>query len=123
MSARVLILEDDLVLAEMFVYLLESSGFEVKKAATAGEALALAPAFLPKIMLVDISLPDGNGLDVLESLRKDARLSGLRAFVMSTQKSRAYRERAAELGALAYWAKPFEPQALVADVEKAAALP
>lgn len=123
MKARVLVLEDDRVLAEMIEYLLESSGFEVKIAATTAEALSLGPAFQPKIMLVDITLPDGNGLDVLEQFRKDARLSGLRAFVMSTQRLKASRERAEALGALAYWAKPFEPTALVADVEKAASLP
>lgn len=121
MKTRVLVLEDDLVLAEMIEYLLADNGFEVRKAATAENGLALAPIFRPQIMLIDISLPDGDGLDVLERLRNDPRLSNLRAFIVSSYKSKATRVRAETLGALSYWTKPFESQALLAVVQEAAA--
>ena len=123
MSARILILEDDAVLSEMLRYLLETKGFQVKTAASGQDALALASEFKPRVLLLDIMLPDGNGLDFLEKLRLDAAQAALRVFVMSTVKSKSMRERAESLGALVYVAKPFEPHAFVAQIEKAAALP
>lgn len=121
MSAPILVLEDDETLSQMLVFLLEHNGFQVRAAATLREARRLANELRPVLMVIDVRLPDGNGLDLLESLRGDPATSGLKAVVMSTEDSKALKTRAQALGAVAFWHKPFEIKDLVAQVKSVAA--
>jgi two-component system, NtrC family, nitrogen regulation response regulator NtrX len=68
MSARVLLVEDSPMINGALKLLLESGGFEVALATTAAEALALGASQRADVMLLDISLPDADGLSVLADL-------------------------------------------------------
>ena len=69
MRARVLVVEDSVLVTDALTILLESQGHEVRVAATVAEALAVGRAGLPDVVLLDLSLPDGDGLEVLQGLR------------------------------------------------------
>lgn len=68
-----LVLEDDVTLAKAYQRVLESLGYEVSLAHRIDEARGLIRDKAPDLMLVDIDLPDGNGLDLMAELRNDTR--------------------------------------------------
>jgi len=68
-AARILIVEDSPLVTDAFCILFSESGYDVDVAATVAEAIVRGTANTADIMLLDLSLPDGNGLEVLEALR------------------------------------------------------
>lgn len=70
---RVLVVDDNRDEAESLAALLELSGYAVKVATGAGEALALLPEFDPQCLMVDIDMPGMSGIDLSEQLRKSQR--------------------------------------------------
>jgi DNA-binding response OmpR family regulator len=69
-AARILIVEDSTLVTDAFSILFSETGYEVDVAATVAEAIELGTANRADILLLDLSLPDGHGLEVLEALRK-----------------------------------------------------
>ncbi|MBI4060439.1 MAG: response regulator [Elusimicrobia bacterium] len=113
MQHRILLIEDDEVFSRMLVFLLEHHGFRVKVAGTLQEGRRQAEEFQPALLLLDVWLPDGNGLDLLETMRNDPAMKGLKVIGMSTEHSKALRERAQSLGVLEFWSKPLEINVVV----------
>lgn len=74
MAARILIVEDSTLVTEAFTVLFRQAGYDVEIAASVAEATELGSAGTIDIMLLDLSLPDGSGLDVLEALRARGRV-------------------------------------------------
>lgn len=70
MAARILIVEDSSLVTDAFSILLTESGYEVEVAATVVEGIERGIANAVDLMLLDLSLPDGSGLEVLEALRE-----------------------------------------------------
>lgn len=90
-------------------------------AATRVEALRLAAAAQPDLALLDVLLPDGNGLDLVRDLR--AAQPGLRVVVISSYRAIDYAERALSAGASAYLNKEAPPQAIATALRAAASAP
>ena len=115
----VLIIEDDQRLAEMLAVYLAQNDFAVVHAGTASAGMArlfsasLDPPF--SIVLLDIMLPDGNGLDICRQIRAQAHAASAVPIVMLTARGDTMdRVVGLELGADDYVAKPFEPRELLA---------
>ena len=70
MAARILIVEDSPLVTDAFSILFRESGYEVDVAATVAQAVETATRHRPDLILLDITLPDGDGLEVLEQLRE-----------------------------------------------------
>ncbi len=70
MAARILIVEDSTLVTDAFTILFGETGYDVDVAATVAKAFELGTANPADIMLLDLTLPDGNGLEVLEALRE-----------------------------------------------------
>ncbi len=68
MAKRVLVVEDSVPISSALRILLESNGYEVTIAGTAADALDSASAIKPDVMLLDLTLPDGDGLSLLGDL-------------------------------------------------------
>ncbi len=68
MAKRVLVVEDSVLISSALRILLESNDYDVTIAGTAAEALDAASTIRPDVMLLDLSLPDGDGLSVLADL-------------------------------------------------------
>ncbi|MDM4767136.1 two-component system response regulator CreB [Pelomonas sp. SE-A7] len=111
---RVLLLEDDPAIADTIVYALEREGLQVEHRAWLTEARASLRSTPPDLALLDLGLPDGNGLDLCRELR--AAGSRLPLIIVSARAEEWDRVLGLELGADDYLAKPFSPRELVARV-------
>ena len=112
----ILLLEDDPAIADTVAFALRREGFAVEHRAWLAEArerLRAGPA--PALLILDIGLPDGHGLDLCRELRAGP-LKHLPVIVLSARSEEMDRVLGLELGADDYLAKPFSPRELVARV-------
>jgi two-component system alkaline phosphatase synthesis response regulator PhoP len=82
-ATRIVVVDDERHIVRLLAFLLRSEGYEVAVAYDGEEALAVAEAFVPDGMLLDLRLPKLSGQDVLERLRADNRFAALKVFVLS----------------------------------------
>jgi DNA-binding response OmpR family regulator len=117
MSARLLLIDDDARLTAMLLDYLRGNGFEVESAGTlaAGRERLRHEAF--DALLLDLMLPDGDGLDLTRELRADARLRRLPLLMLTARGEPSDRIVGLEIGADDYLPKPFEPRELLARVK------
>jgi DNA-binding response OmpR family regulator len=96
---------------------LRAAGFEVDVAGTLAQGRQALEARVPDLLVLDLMLPDGDGLDFCRTLRGDARLRRLPVLMLSARGEPMDRILGLELGADDYLAKPFEPRELQARVK------
>ena len=102
---KILIVEDELLVARLYEKALKSSGFDVIIALGGKEGLEKAKAEKPDLVLLDIMMPDPNGIWVLKKMKADPVTSGI-PIVMLTNLSGKYDEKfATERGAVGFWVK------------------
>lgn len=91
---RILIVEDNKVLSDIYVQRLQLEGFDTRLVANGQEAPTVATEYQPDLVLLDLMLPGMNGLDVLEALRSSEITKGTKIFVFSAlAEERLIRER------------------------------
>ena len=108
---RVLICDDELQILRALKVVLRDAGFEVVATATAEEALDAAAVHPPEAAIIDLVLPNGDGVDVCRSLRK---WSDMPIIVLSALGEEEQKVRALDAGADDYVTKPFSPGELIA---------
>ena len=113
-ARHVLVLEDEPRIVEVLESYLRGGGFETTLCGTVEEALAALQRSKPDVMILDVSLPDGSGLDVLRETRSSG--SPLPAIVLTARGEESDRIVGLELGADDYVTKPFSPRELLARV-------
>jgi DNA-binding response OmpR family regulator len=111
-----LVVEDDEELSRSMGRFLRQRGFRVHLAQTEAAALALLEAEPPDAAILDVHLPDGSGLDVLERMRDEG--TAIPAVVITADDSQAIRLRAARLGVAAFLTKPVQPLELLRILEQ-----
>ncbi|MER3543224.1 MAG: DNA-binding response regulator [Chloroflexota bacterium] len=111
---RILIVEDEPAVARGLEYGLTSEGFDVLRAETGAQALALARSRDPHLILLDIRLPDMSGFDVCRQLRAE----GLRQpiLILTARDEELDRVMGLELGADDYVVKPYRLRELIARI-------
>ena len=116
--ARLLLLEDDPAIAATVAFALQREGFVVEHVLLVHEAEALLQARRPDLLLLDVALPDGNGLDLCRRLRQhaDARVRALPVLMLTARGEEIDRVLGLEMGADDYLVKPFSPREMVARV-------
>lgn len=115
MAARILLVEDDPAIARTVAYVLEREGWQVTHCLQLRDARAQLQRQAIDALVLDLGLPDGNGLELLRALR--AKDSPLPVLVLSAQGDELDRVLGLELGADDYLAKPFSPRELAARVK------
>lgn len=113
---RLLLIEDDARLAGMVRDYLGQAGFQVDHAPTVAQARYAVLRQPPDLVLMDVMLPDGDGLALTAEWRQQPRLSGLPILMLTARGDAADRILGLELGADDYLPKPFEPRELLARV-------
>ncbi len=106
----ILVIEDDPHFAEILVNLAHEQNFQCVVTSSTHEALSLAREHLPSAVVLDVGLPDGSGLFVLDRLKHDARTRHIPVHVVSGSD---YAEKAIAMGAVAYMLKPVAREDLV----------
>lgn len=113
MPQQLLMIEDDRRLAGMVVEYLTHSGFDVAHAESAADGLAWLTTHTADLVLLDLMLPDGDGLDVCRTLRQG---SDVPVIMLTAKGDATDRVVGLEIGADDYLPKPFEPRELLARV-------
>jgi DNA-binding response OmpR family regulator len=118
MAARnrlsVLVVEDDLQIGELLRHTFEQARFDVDCARTGSLGLARAFTSAPDLIVLDLGLPDQDGLDVCRQLRRNPRTERTPMIMLSARASEADRVAGLEMGADDFVAKPFSPREVLA---------
>jgi two-component system OmpR family response regulator len=109
-ARRILVIDDEADLVVTYRRLFARQGYHVESAGTRAGGLALINSASPDIIIADLELPDGDGLDLVRAAR--AALTPSRVIVVSGRPSSGAREEAMAAGASAFIAKPFSAGAL-----------
>ncbi len=109
----VLVVDDDADILEAICDILEVEGYRVARARHGGEALTRVEAERPALILLDLMMPVMDGITFARALRTRPAVSDVPIVVISADGNPA---RAASIGALGYLAKPFDVDALLAQV-------
>ena len=116
---KILIVEDEKVLYEMYRDSFESAGFEVIMATTGQKAVDTAKAEKPDFILLDILLPDEDGLYFLRQKKKTPEISSIPVLVFSAYDHAETKKEAFRLGAQDYFIKTdYTPQEIVKKVKE-----
>src|SRR3954447_6183129 len=116
MSTRILIVEDDPDIADLVARYLDKAGFVTERAANGRDALAALAARLPDLMVLDLMLPQVDGLEVCRQARASPHTAAIPIIMLTARAEESERIVGLELGADDYLAKPFSPNELVARV-------
>ncbi|WP_280714165.1 response regulator transcription factor [Kitasatospora sp. MAP5-34] len=115
-AGRILVVDDDPTVAEVVVGYLTRAGYQVDRAADGREALVRAEAFRPDLLVLDLMLPEIDGLEVCRRLRATGHGATLPVVMLTAKGDEADRILGLELGADDYVTKPFSPRELVLRV-------
>lgn len=109
----VLLVEDEPSIADTVTYALETEGISCECVSTGAEAIRRVAADRPRLVLLDIGLPDINGFDVFKALREQSKV---KIVFLTSRSSEVDQVLGLELGADDYVVKPFSPRVLSAKV-------
>ena len=115
-AGRILVVDDQPANLRVVGTLLQRHGYEIQPAATGHEALALAQAQVPDLMLLDMMMPGMDGFELLRQLRTHAALQAVPVIFLTAAQDRELLLRAFDAGAVDYVTKPFIPEELLARV-------
>jgi len=110
----VLVIEDEPPIRKLFNISLDSAGYKVVECDNGNEGLRLAASVRPELILLDLGLPDIDGMDVIKSVRE---WSQIPIVVCSVRDADEEIIKALELGADDYVTKPFNPDVLLARIQ------
>jgi len=120
---KVLVEDDHPINLKLLRVLLESEGYEVLTATDAAEVLALLQTARPALLLVDIQLPDLDGLELTRRLKRDPKTRDLPVVAVTAYAMKGDAEKMRAAGCDAYVPKPIDTRALVALVGRLVAAP
>lgn len=118
MKLKILVVDDETNILKTISICLRSAGHQVLSAVSGTDGVQKAFAHKPDLILLDILLPELNGLLVLEALREDERTSGTPIIVISGRAEDSDIEKALTKGANDYLVKPFKPVELLEHVHR-----
>ena len=113
MGSRILVIDDEPQIRKFLHISLGANGYDVIEAETAGLGVSLAETTKPDLIILDLGLPDMDGMQVLHQLRDRHRFGLL---IVTARSDTPDRVLGLELGADDYMVKPFEPRELIARV-------
>lgn len=114
MLPHILLVEDELSIAEIVQFAFSSEGFQLTWRTLAGDAEAELATVDYALLILDIGLPDGSGLELLKRIRRDSEMP---IIILSARNGELDRVLGLELGADDYVTKPFSPRELAARVK------
>ena len=116
--AQILVVEDNKTSMKLFRDLLQATGYRTIEAATGRRALELAIEHGPDLVLMDVQLPDIDGVEALGRLRADARTASVPVLAVTAQAMEGDRERFLAAGFDGYISKPVDIAALARTIEE-----
>jgi CheY-like chemotaxis protein len=114
--SKVLVVDDDPEIVTFLSTLLELEGIESSVATSAAAALEQLQQTRPDLVLLDIAMPDRDGIDLCKELKSDPRTAEVPVFVVSARPGKDVVERALAAGAEEFIRKPFENAELISRI-------
>jgi CheY-like chemotaxis protein len=124
MAPKVLLVDDDRLLHRLYQPHLERAGYKVFSAFNGTEALALALRELPQLIVMDIMMPEMDGLSSIRELKRDEKTKSIPVIVMTANPQYHLSQMESQwAGAAVFLTKPFGPASLLAAVQRLAPIP
>lgn len=117
-AARILVVEDNETIRGAFTILLEESGYEVIQAATGAEALEMVRSRGPDLVLMDLGLPDGNGLEITRRLKADPATADVAVVALTGRALESDQNACLAAGCIGYMAKPVDTHQLLRKIPR-----
>lgn len=114
---RIFVVDDEPDILELIALNLKKAGYEVDKFSEAGPMLAMLNKKVPDLLILDLMLPDHDGLDVCKTLKNDKKYPDFPIIMVTARTEELDVVLGLELGADDYISKPFAPRELVARVK------
>ena len=111
---RVLLIDDEQFYLKLIQKKLKESDYELEYAKSGAEGLAKIASLDPGLLIIDLKMPEMDGFEILDRLRRDAKFSNIPVIVITAKDELSEKLKAFELGADDYLVKPFQPEELVA---------
>jgi two-component system phosphate regulon response regulator PhoB len=115
---KILVVDDEPEAVELVEFNLKGAGYEVSTAGDGAEALNKARRIQPNLVILDVMMPEIDGMEVCKLLRRDPATSTIPIIMLTAKASEVDRVLGLELGADDYVVKPFSPRELVLRVKK-----
>lgn len=116
-----LVVDDDDVIRQLITLNLELEGFEVATAIDGEDALVQVKRVHPKVITLDVMMPNLDGWEAAARLRADPDTAHVKVILLSARAQESDRQRGLRIGADAYLTKPFDPDDLIEAVRRLAA--
>jgi DNA-binding response OmpR family regulator len=107
MNRTVLLIEDEVAIAEAIAFLLESEGLTVLRHADGGTALDQVRSHVPDLIILDVMLPNRTGYDIVADIRAEPALAGIPVLMLTARGQTRDRQAALDAGATRFMTKPF----------------
>lgn len=114
---KILVVDDEPDALELIGFNLKNAGYEVITADNGSDALKKTRAYLPNLILLDLMIPEVDGLEVCKIIRRDPATAGIPIIMVTAKAAELDRILGLELGANDYVTKPFSPRELVLRVK------
>jgi two-component system phosphate regulon response regulator PhoB len=118
MKQKILVVDDEAEAVELVAFNLKQAGFDVLSAADGEEAVRKAKANLPALVVLDLMLPEIDGLEVCKLLRRDGATAKIPILMLTAKAAEIDRVLGLEIGADDYVTKPFSPRELILRIKK-----
>ena len=115
---KILLVEDNEKNMKLFRDVLQAAGYDTVEATTGGQAVELAIEHSPDLVLMDVQLPEIDGVEALGRLREDKRTASIPVLALTAQAMQGDRERFLAVGFDGYVSKPVDIVALVDTVHE-----
>lgn len=116
MSQKILVIEDDQKAANLIKLYLERNGYEAWVVHNGRQGLEVAQTRQPDLLVLDLMLPEMDGLEVCQALRRDPATKKIPIIMLTAKSTEADKLEGLDLGADDYMTKPFSPRELMARV-------
>ncbi|HDP70380.1 MAG TPA: response regulator [Actinobacteria bacterium] len=118
MKKRVLVVEDNRVNMYLIGFILEKNGYEVIRAETGKEGVNLAIEEKPDLILMDIMLPDIDGLEATKRIRESGADGDVPIIALTSYAMVGDKDKAMFAGCTGYIEKPIDPETIIGEIEK-----
>lgn len=118
MTKQVLVVDDDQLMHRLYKHHLERAGYQMVSAMNGREALDLAATQVPQLIVMDIMMPDIDGLAALRELKKSEATKSIPVIVITANGNQLAKQESANCGAAIFLTKPFSPTQLLNEVKR-----
>jgi CheY-like chemotaxis protein len=118
MTKQIMVVDDDPLMHRLFQHHLEKAGYQMVSAKTGREALDLAARQPPNLIVMDIMMPDMDGLEALRELKKGDATKAIPVVIITANGHHLARKESENCVAAVFLTKPFSPLQLLTEIRK-----